>query len=85
LTLNRRRSIRAVPLPLRARCCAPAPARIFQPNRAFVTEDEPVAARTLRLMISRPIDGGLHEDIDITNNGQNLDALNDEAARGAAV
>ena len=39
-------------------------ARIFQANRAFLTEDGPIAARTLGLVIGRHIDGGLHEDID---------------------
>src|SRR6266853_3088325 len=45
-------------------------ARIFQTNRAFVSEDGPIAARTLGLVIGRPIAGGLHEDIEITNNSQ---------------
>jgi len=43
-------------------------ARIFQTNRAFESEDGPITARTLGLVIGRHIDGGLHEDIDITNN-----------------
>src|SRR6202030_1589229 len=43
-------------------------ARIFETNRAFLSEDGPIAARTLGLVIGRHIDGGLHEDIDITNN-----------------
>jgi glycogen debranching enzyme len=47
---------------------APHAARIFQTNRAFVSEDGPIAARTLGLMIGRHIEGGMHEDIDITNN-----------------
>jgi len=47
---------------------APHAARIFMTNRAFVSEDGPIAARTLGLMIGRHIEGGLHEDIDITNN-----------------
>jgi glycogen debranching enzyme len=46
-------------------------ARIFETNRAFVSEDGPIAARTLGLVIGRHINGGLHEDIDITNNSQN--------------
>jgi glycogen debranching enzyme len=46
-------------------------ARIFQTNRAFASEDGPIAARTLGLVIGRHIDGGLHEDIEITNNGPN--------------
>ena len=45
--------------------------RIFQTNRAFMTEDGPIAARTLGLVIGRHINGGLHEDIEITNNSQN--------------
>jgi glycogen debranching enzyme len=47
---------------------APHVARIYQTNRAFVSADGPIAARTLGLMIGRHIDGGMHEDIDITNN-----------------
>jgi glycogen debranching enzyme len=43
-------------------------ARIFQTNRDFVTEDGPIAARTLGLTLSRHIEGGMHEDIDISNN-----------------
>ncbi len=43
-------------------------AQIFLTNRAFLSEDGPVAARTLGLKIGRHVDGGLHEDIDITNN-----------------
>src|SRR5258708_2713818 len=45
-------------------------ARIFQTNRAFMSEDGPIAARTLGLVIGRHIDGGLHEDIEITNNSR---------------
>ena len=55
-------------------------ARIFQTNRAFVTEDGPIAARTLGLVIGRHINGGLHEDIDITNNSQNPVRFNLEIA-----
>jgi glycogen debranching enzyme len=58
-------------------------ARIFQTNRAFPTEDGPIAARTLGLTISRHVDGGLHEDIDITNNGQNRVRFNLEIAMRA--
>jgi hypothetical protein len=36
-----------------------------------VSEDGPIAARTLGLVIGRHIYGGLHEDIEITNNSQN--------------
>ena len=40
----------------------------FLTNRAFVSEDGPIAARTVGLVIGRHIDGGMHEDIDVTNN-----------------
>jgi glycogen debranching enzyme len=49
---------------------APQVARIYLTNRAFMSEDGPIAARTLGLMIGRHVDGGLHEDVDITNNSQ---------------
>jgi glycogen debranching enzyme len=44
-------------------------ARIYQTNRAFMSEDGPISARTLGLLIGRHIEGGMHEDIDVTNNG----------------
>jgi hypothetical protein len=50
---------------------APHAARVFLTNRTFMSEDRPIPARTLGLMIGRQIDGGLHEDIDITNDSQN--------------
>ncbi|MGA2129621.1 MAG: glycogen debranching N-terminal domain-containing protein [Xanthobacteraceae bacterium] len=59
---------------------APHAARIFQTNRAFASEDGPIAPRTLGLMIGRHIDGGLHEDIDITNNSRNPVRFNLEIA-----
>jgi glycogen debranching enzyme len=43
-------------------------ARIFLTNAAFVTENGTIPERTLGLTISRWIDGGMHEDIDVTNN-----------------
>jgi glycogen debranching enzyme len=43
-------------------------ARIFLTNTSFITEDGPIKPRTLGLTISRALDNGLHEDIDITNN-----------------
>jgi glycogen debranching enzyme len=49
---------------------APHLARIFLTNRAFVTKDGPIAARTLGLVIGRHIDGGLHEYIVNTNTTQ---------------
>jgi len=45
-------------------------ARIFLTNRAFLTENGTVPPRTLGLVISRQLDGGLHEDLDITNHGR---------------
>ncbi len=43
-------------------------ARIFLANKSFLTEDGPIPPRTLGLTISRSISGGLHEDLEITNN-----------------
>ena len=43
-------------------------ARIFLTNRSILTEDGTIATRTLGFTISRWISGGLHEDLDITNN-----------------
>ena len=45
-------------------------ARIFLTNRAFLTEDGAVPARTLGLVIGRRLGGGMHEDLDITNHGR---------------
>ena len=58
-------------------------ARIFQTNRAFPSEDGPIAAGTLGLVIGRHIDSGLHEDIEITNNSQNPVRFNLEIAMRA--
>ncbi|MGB6967037.1 MAG: glycogen debranching N-terminal domain-containing protein, partial [Xanthobacteraceae bacterium] len=55
-------------------------ARIFLTNRALDTEDGPIAARTLGLVIGRHINGGLHEYIDITNNSQKPVRFNLEIA-----
>jgi glycogen debranching enzyme len=55
-------------------------ARIFQTNRAFLTEDGPIEARTLCLTLSRHIEGGLHEDIDISNNSGKAVRFNLEIA-----
>jgi glycogen debranching enzyme len=55
-------------------------ARIFQTNRTFVTEDGPIEARTLGLTLSRHIEGGMHEDIDISNNGGKAVRFNLEIA-----
>jgi glycogen debranching enzyme len=59
---------------------APHAARIFLTNHAFKSEDGPIAARTLGLMIARHIEGGMHEDIDITNNSRNPVRFNLEIA-----
>ncbi len=44
-------------------------ARIHLTNRAVLTEDGPIAERTLGLVLARAIGGGLHEDLDLTNHG----------------
>jgi glycogen debranching enzyme len=44
-------------------------ARIFLTNHEFLTRQGKVPARTLSLAISRNIDGGMHEDLDIVNYG----------------
>ena len=59
---------------------APHAARIFQTNRAFASEDGPISARTLGLVIGRHIEGRLHEDVDITNNSQHPVRFNLEIA-----
>jgi glycogen debranching enzyme len=59
---------------------APHAARIFLTNRVFATEDGPIAARTLGLALGRWIDGGLHEDIDITNHSQSIVRFNLEVS-----
>jgi glycogen debranching enzyme len=55
-------------------------ARIFLTNGDFLTQDGPVAARTISLVISREIDGGMHEDLDITNHGAAAVRFNLEVA-----
>jgi glycogen debranching enzyme len=42
--------------------------RIFLTNKPILTADGPIPPRTLGLTISRSISGGMHEDLDITNN-----------------
>jgi N-terminal domain of (some) glycogen debranching enzymes len=44
-------------------------ARIFLTNRSFATENGAIPPPTLGFTISRWIGGGMHEDLDITNNG----------------
>src|SRR5260370_42343721 len=55
-------------------------ARIFQTNRAFASEDGPIAPRTLGLLIGRQIGGGLREDIQSANNSQQQWRLKLESA-----
>ena len=43
-------------------------AHIFLTNRAILTEEGVIPARTIGLTLGRWISGGLHEDLDITNN-----------------
>ena len=43
-------------------------ARIFLTNKSVPTEEGTIPPRTLGLTISRSISGGIHEDLDITNN-----------------
>jgi glycogen debranching enzyme len=45
-------------------------ARIYLTNRQFETEEGTVVPRTLALVLSRRIDNGLHEDLDIVNHGR---------------
>jgi glycogen debranching enzyme len=42
--------------------------RIYLTNRTIPTEDGDIPPRTLGLVVSRSISGGMHEDLDITNN-----------------
>ena len=42
----------------------------FLTNPAIDTEDGQIAQHTLGLTISRAIDGGMHEDLAVTNNGR---------------
>jgi glycogen debranching enzyme len=45
-------------------------AQINLTNREFLTEDGAIPERTLSFILSRHIDGGLHEDLDIANHGR---------------
>ncbi len=55
-------------------------ARIFLTNADFYTQDGKVDARALALVISREIDGGMHEDLDVTNHGTKRVRFNLEIA-----
>src|SRR5690606_37563508 len=39
-------------------------------NRAIMTEDGAIPPHTLGLVISRSVEGGVHEDLDVTNNNK---------------
>ena len=54
--------------------------RIFLTNRGFLTEDGPIPRQTLAFGLSRVLDQGLHEDLDITNYGQKPVRFNLEIA-----
>ena len=54
--------------------------RVFLTNQAFLTEDGSVPARTLGLIVSRSVSGGLHEDLDLTNHGSKRVCFNLEIA-----
>ena len=43
-------------------------ARIYLTNRSIPTETADIPARTLNLVINRRMDGGIHEDYDLTNH-----------------
>ena len=53
-------------------------ARSFLINPAIETEAGTIPAGTLGLVISRTVDGGVHEDLDITNYGQKKVVFNFE-------
>ncbi len=44
-------------------------ARVFMTNSEFLTREGPVPERTLSLVLGRWVDGGVHEDLDVTNHG----------------
>ena len=47
----------------------PYASRIYLTNPSIPTVDGVIPPRTLGLIVSRSIDGGMHEDLDIANNG----------------
>jgi glycogen debranching enzyme len=56
-------------------------ARVVMTNPSLATEDGAIAARTLLLQLGRSIgEGGIHEDIDITNHGRGTVKFNLEIA-----
>ncbi len=55
-------------------------ARTFLTNRAFPSEGGDIPARVLSLVLSRALDGGLHEQLSITNYGRAALSCNLEIA-----
>jgi glycogen debranching enzyme len=55
-------------------------ARIFLSNRRLVTETGELAAGTLGLTVSRSLEGGMHEDLDLVNHGLTTAQFNLEIA-----
>ena len=43
--------------------------RVFLTNGDFLSREGPIPARSLSLIVSREVDGGMHEDLDVTNYG----------------
>ena len=54
--------------------------RIFLTNSELLTLDGTVPERTLALVVSRQIDGGMHEDLNVTNHGMKPVRFNLEIA-----
>jgi len=46
--------------------------KVYLTNRTIVTEDGTIMPRTLGLIVSRSISGGMHEDLDLTNNSMKV-------------
>jgi glycogen debranching enzyme len=55
-------------------------ARIYLTNKPFLTETATIEARTLSMVLSRALEHGLHEDIDISNHGMTPIRFNLEIA-----
>ena len=55
-------------------------ARIFLTNRKIPSEKGDIAERNLGLVISRVLDGGIHEDLDLVNYGKSAVRFNLEIA-----
>ena len=54
--------------------------RIYLTNGAFPSEGGDVAARTLSFVLSRSVDGGLHEQHELTNHGRQPIVFNHEVS-----